>query len=79
MVLVLLTIGWPAAASAAASCSLQAASGQLLAFGSYSGLGGDLDAIGQITVVCVPDLPLGLAVSYSISASAGSGDRKSVV
>lgn len=69
---ILLALAWPGGAQAA-SCSFVPGSNTLVAFGSYSGLGGDVDGIGNLTIACIPDLPLALAVSYSVSANAGTG------
>lgn len=68
----LLVLVWPGGAHAA-SCSFVPSGNTLVGFGSYSGLGGDVDGIGNITIACIPDLPLALAVTYTIAANAGSG------
>ena len=57
---------------AAASCSItSSAGGTLVNFGTYSLVSGDQDSMGQITLLCVPDVLLGLSVSYSIAIGSG--------
>lgn len=64
----------PAPASSAASCALlPPADGTLVGFGNYNALLGDVDGIGQIRLLCVPDLLEGLPVSYTLAADAGTG------
>lgn len=56
----------------AASCSLLP-SVSLLDFGSYSALSGAKDTVGQIQILCTPDLLSDEGVSYVLSADAGTG------
>ena len=74
LLLILLALAWPAGARAAASCTiLPAPGGTLVDFGTYNALGGNLDAIGHISFLCVPDLLTGPTASYALSVSAGTG------
>lgn len=58
-------------ARAAASCMLLSGGGTLVDFGPYNAVDGHRDGIGQVQLLCVPDLLSGPTVSYQLSVGAG--------
>lgn len=72
-ILMFLCMAWPPGATAAASCTINRAAGNILAnFGNYDAMSGPRDSIGQVSFTCVPDVLLGVPVSYSMAASPGN-------
>lgn len=70
----LLALYTPAALYAQASCTVSSGSSTLVDFGVYSPLQGNQDGIGILSLTCVPDPLLGLAVSYDVEIGPGTGN-----
>lgn len=68
--LALLAAPWGSAQ--AASCTLLSGGATLVDFGAYNALEGDRDGVGQVQILCVPDLLSGPTVSFMLSAGTGS-------